>query len=571
MNTTFAELNAALLKGKASDIGKRPNQEDRYDVREYQTADGRPATLAMVADGIGGHNSGEIASSKAQGMIPELLLTKPPSASETTRRLKAALEATGQAIYAESLTVPERSGMGTTCTAVVIIDRRLYLTHVGDSRAYLLRAGKLHQLTVDHTWAEEAIRAGRSPEEIKTHPNRGVIMRYLGIDPNITIDTRYRLPSGELVDGLQSGPFFLEPGDTLLLSSDGVSDALDPTFLAEHMALPDCQAAAETLVTSAVKAGATDNVTAVVVRLPGGTVVAPRAVAPVAAAQKKRALPVPLIAGAVGLLLVAVIAAVLLTRGGGGAASGAPTAVVSSATVEPGAAAQATATRRPAQTAAGGGGVAVVGSTAAPTEALPTAPALPQIDATQPVSATAPVSGTLSGEPTLVPTFTPVLTPTPRPAPTLTPRPTQSGGGPLPTQPPGRSTASTSTGGVELDGPADKEKITGTGTFSWHTAPGFSLGAGQSYELIIWSLNENPMFDGRSPVGAGPKTSHTVNLTDSESVLHITDGGTYKWGVRLVAGVQPVRMLSVERVFTYAKVSSGGGGGTEPGCTGPDC
>lgn len=549
MNTTFAELNAALLKGKASDIGKRPNQEDRYDVREYQTADGRPATLAMVADGIGGHNSGEIASSKAQGMIPELLLTKPPSASETTRRLKAALEATGQAIYAESLTVPERSGMGTTCTAVVIIDRRLYLTHVGDSRAYLLRGGKLYQLTVDHTWAEEAIRAGRSPEEIKMHPNRGVIMRYLGIDPNITIDTRYRLPSGELVDGLQNGPFFLEPGDTLLLSSDGVSDALDPTFLAEYMALPDCQAAAETLVTSAVKAGATDNVTAVVVRLPGGAVIAPKAVAPVAAAvQKKRALPVPLILGAVGLLLVAVVAAVLLTRGGGGAASGAPTAVVSSATVEPGAAAQATATRRPAQTAAGGGGVAVVGSTAAPTEALPTAPALPQIDATQPVSATTPMSGTLSGEPTLVPTFTPVLTPTPRPAPTLTPRPTQ---------PPGRSTASTSTGGVELDGPPDKEKITGTGTFSWHTAPGFSLGAGQSYELIIWSLNENPMFDGRSPVGAGPKTSHTVNLTDSESVLHITDGGTYKWGVRLVAGVQPVRMLSVERVFTYAKASSG--------------
>ena len=179
MNTS-ADFSGILLRGQQSDVGKRPNQEDRWCVQEFQTADRRPATLALVADGIGGHSSGEMASEMAKNTIPARLLANPPSASEITRRLKAILEETGQAIYDASLEVPERSGMGTTCTAIVIADGRLYLAHVGDSRAYLLRGGQLYQLTIDHTWAEEAIRAGRSPEEIRNHPNRGVIMRTWG-------------------------------------------------------------------------------------------------------------------------------------------------------------------------------------------------------------------------------------------------------------------------------------------------------------------------------------------------------------------------------------------------------
>ena len=77
MNTTFTDLSASLLRGQQSDVGKRPNQEDRWEIREFQTADGRPATLAMVADGIGGHNTGEIASQMAKEMIPARLTGQP--------------------------------------------------------------------------------------------------------------------------------------------------------------------------------------------------------------------------------------------------------------------------------------------------------------------------------------------------------------------------------------------------------------------------------------------------------------------------------------------------------------
>ena len=200
--------------------------------------------------------------------------------------------------------------MGTTCTAIVVADRRLYLAHVGDSRAHLLRGGQLRQLTIDHTWAEEAIRAGRAPEEIRTHPNRGVIMRYLGIDPTVSIDTAVpRRRESEIVDTLQAGPLFLEPGDTLMLCSDGVSDSVETRLMAELMAYPDCQTAADALVSSALKAGATDNVTALVLRLPGGVVAPPAALAP---AGKKRPWLLIVLA-ALALVAVGAIIALALT------------------------------------------------------------------------------------------------------------------------------------------------------------------------------------------------------------------------------------------------------------------
>ena len=95
MNTN-ADFSGILLRGQQSDVGMRPNQEDRWCIQEFQTADGRQATLALVADGIGGHSSGEMASEMAKNMIPARLLANPPSASEITRRLKAILERPGR-------------------------------------------------------------------------------------------------------------------------------------------------------------------------------------------------------------------------------------------------------------------------------------------------------------------------------------------------------------------------------------------------------------------------------------------------------------------------------------------
>ncbi|PKO22314.1 MAG: hypothetical protein CVU38_10115, partial [Chloroflexi bacterium HGW-Chloroflexi-1] len=393
MTTPSIDTSETLIYGARSDIGKRPNQEDRWEIKPFQTADGRPALLALVADGIGGHNTGEIASQLAKESVPARLLAQPPSASEITRRLKAALEETGRAIYDASLADDSRAGMGTTCTAIVVADRRLYLAHVGDSRAYLLRGGGLRQLTVDHTWAEEAIRAGRAPEEIRNHPNRGVIMRYLGIDPIVSVDTRYRIDDAETGDALNA-PLFLEPGDTLMLCSDGVSDALDSRTIVSFLQQRDLQVAAEALVSNATKTGATDNVTALALRVPGG--------APV---RGKRPPVLPIILAGVALVAVAAIPAVLLMSGGRQpAASATPVAQTAAASALVDTAAPA------GPTPTGGGLVMVTAAPGAPGSQASTEPA---------GVASAEVSGTgaaptgQAGGPTLAPTRTVEPTRTP--------------------------------------------------------------------------------------------------------------------------------------------------------------
>ncbi len=561
MTTVTIGASENLMYGHSTDIGKRPNQEDRCALTDFETADGRPATLAMVADGIGGHNTGEIASNMAKSMIPGLLLGNPPSASEITRRLKTILEETGQAIYTASVDDPNRSGMGTTCTAIVIADKRLYLAHAGDSRAYLLRSGQLRQLTIDHTWAEEAIRAGRSPEDIRVHPNRGVIMRYLGIDPTITIDTRYRANDTEIADTLTT-PLFLEPGDTLLLCTDGVSDSVEPRLIVDHLSRGDCQAAAEALVNSALKAGATDNVTALVLRLPGGA-------AAVAAPRRKRSNLLPLLLAALGLVAVTAVAAVALTSRGQNQATVLPGATVEATIQSAGAAPAAT------PTAAGSGGVQV-----ATVESLPSATATQltiastatdAVTTTVAITATTTVSDTLPGpgEPTIRPTRTvaPTATPQPRIRDTATPR---TGGTAARTTAPATGAA---TGGVTLLSPPENEKIIGRTKFEWRDQAGFKLGTGQQYELIVWGLNGDPMNDGRSPVGGKTTTSIEADLSGVEDALNLTAGQTYYWGVRLLSAAgEKVRMLSEGRKFVYEKPSGGGDSEpVDPGCVGDAC
>ncbi len=555
VNSTLTDTAAALLHGQFDDIGKRPNQEDRWVVREFQTADGRLATLAIVADGIGGHNTGEIASQMAAELIPAHLLSRPPAASELTSRLKAALEETSWQIYNASLTDPNRSGMGTTCTAVVIVDRRLHLAHVGDSRLYLLRAGQLRQLTVDHTWAEEALRAGRPLEEIRAHPNRGVIMRYLGIDPTVSIDTRYRVNDKETADAL-AGPLYLEPGDTLLLCTDGVSDALDPQFIAEFMAYPDCQVAAKTLVESALRAGATDNVTAVVLRLPGGVVIPPPS-----AARKKLPL-MPILLGALALVALGVVVALAIAGRDGGQSAAAPSPIPMPGATMPIAVAATqppTATPRPIV----GGGVSVLATpistsaVAAPT--LPTQSTAQQITETQ----TSAVEQPSHDVPTLIPTFTPQQT---RMTVTQTAATVQRPTANTPT-----NSVSDGGGMVDLINPPDGAKIIGSAEFKWRPQSTLRLQPGQRYELIVWGEGEDPFSAGRSPVGSTNQTEVTANLTGGEAALGLTPGRTYYWGVRLVtADGKPIRMLSDGRKFVYERASSEGG---QPplDCEGTDC
>ena len=271
MTTAQTVRGQILSYAVAQDIGARADQEDRFLVQEMTTGDGQPAVLALIADGIGGHNQGQTASEMARDRVPAHLAARAPDAGQIGHALRSALEETCRDIYESSLADPTREGMGTTCTAIVVVDRRLYLAHVGDTRAYLLHGDQLRQLSIDHTWAEEAIRAGFPVEDIRRHPNRGVLRRYMGIEPTVEVDTRYRLASDgdELGDTLVD-PLPLAPDDVLMLCSDGLADLLAGPDMLQALQPGNPGQAATALVQRALHAGATDNVTVVVLRLASG-------------------------------------------------------------------------------------------------------------------------------------------------------------------------------------------------------------------------------------------------------------------------------------------------------------
>ena len=138
----------------------------------------RPVTMAIIADGIGGHQAGELASAKCVQVAKDRFASE--SVSEPVTFLRNTLEIANQQIYDFSQGDDQRRGMGTTATAVIIADNKLYVANVGDSRVYLIRNREAKALTIDHTWAREAVAAGRlSLEQARRHPNRNVIKRYL--------------------------------------------------------------------------------------------------------------------------------------------------------------------------------------------------------------------------------------------------------------------------------------------------------------------------------------------------------------------------------------------------------
>ncbi|HHB90960.1 MAG TPA: serine/threonine-protein phosphatase, partial [Anaerolineae bacterium] len=452
---TFETELTPLVVGQATDEGSRPNQEDRLLIREFTTRDGLPALLLMVADGIGGQSTGELASSIAQETIPQVLEELQPTTSELTKALVSALEEANKRIYEESLKDMSRAGMGTTCTAVAIVGKRLYLAHVGDSRAYLLRNGSLRQLTIDHTWAEEALRHGRSPEEIRNHPNRGVLKRFLGIEPYVEVDTRYKVSSAlDDFEDAREKPLFLETTDTIMLCTDGVSDVLHEQQIEMILSRHPAPKAADELIKAALKAGASDNVTAVVADMPEAQKTAAAAAMP------------GWVWGALGALLLLLVLAVggfFLMRGRSTPA--APTAVAAQPTV---AEAAATSTPESSQaisivdntsSAAGGGLVVVDTPTPEPTEA--------------------PATATNSEEPT------PTLVPTPTPTPTRVRTITRTT--PRPSQPQDRNTGLPADFVLTLLEP--QPGVTGDGfTLRWQT--NYPLPPGFAFEPVVWKAGD---------------------------------------------------------------------------------
>ncbi|HEX2048654.1 MAG TPA: Stp1/IreP family PP2C-type Ser/Thr phosphatase, partial [Acidimicrobiales bacterium] len=208
--------------------------------------------LFAVADGVGGHQAGEVASQTAV----ETLLRFFKEGEQTTEGLVAAVEAANHAVWELAQGSREKRGMGTTLTALALVredgEEQLALANVGDSRTYLLQQGDLIQLTEDHSLVEELVRDGKlSPAEAQTHPQRSIITRALGMEPEIEVD------SWEII------PFV---GDRILLCSDGLTNELSDERIASTLRqLADPQEAAHDLVRQARAAGGSDNITVVVV------------------------------------------------------------------------------------------------------------------------------------------------------------------------------------------------------------------------------------------------------------------------------------------------------------------
>jgi PPM family protein phosphatase len=228
-----------LSAGFATNRGLvRRTNEDSFLVRKG---------LYVVCDGMGGARGGEVASQMA---CERMAAIDPVSAGKD--ELRAAIVSANESISARSLAEPRLLGMGTTLTLALIREDTLLLGHVGDSRAYLLHEGALRQITDDHSWVGEMVRRGElTVAEAAVHPHRSVITKALGTDGDAEPD---------LVE------VALEPGDRLLLCSDGLSGMVSSDSIQELLRRADgAQAVADALVEVAIKGGGEDNVTVVVV------------------------------------------------------------------------------------------------------------------------------------------------------------------------------------------------------------------------------------------------------------------------------------------------------------------
>ena len=206
--------------------------------------------LYVVADGMGGAQAGEVASALAVEAFRGGLGSEGTPEQRLTERVQAA----NRQIYETAHARLETEGMGTTLTAVYLDESELAVAHVGDSRAYIFRDGELMRLTHDHSLVEELIRRGKlTPEQAAAHPQRSIITRALGIEPEVEVDTwTYRMHAGDVV----------------LLCSDGLTSMIgEPQIAAVLASEPDLDRAGERLIAEANEAGGRDNITVVLFRL----------------------------------------------------------------------------------------------------------------------------------------------------------------------------------------------------------------------------------------------------------------------------------------------------------------
>ena len=234
----------------ATSVGRvRDHNEDNYLA-------GR--TVFAVADGMGGHAAGEVASEAALGPLRLIDGNSFRDPQAATDALAQAVSQANDVVLDQAAENPELRGMGTTLTTVMVRGSRMHLAHVGDSRAYLLRQGMLDLLTEDHTLVAQLVKEGRLTEEqAATHPQRSVITRAIGVEAGVQVDTMH-------------DPLELQAGDQVLLCSDGLTGPVSESLIAEILASePDGDTACRRLIDAANAGGGPDNITCVLLRVEG--------------------------------------------------------------------------------------------------------------------------------------------------------------------------------------------------------------------------------------------------------------------------------------------------------------
>jgi PPM family protein phosphatase len=224
--------------GRTDTGRKRRRNEDAYVVAP---------PLFAVADGMGGAQAGEVASKLAAAALEDT----DPGRLTGPERVASLIREANRRVHERSSTDPATSGMGTTMTVALVEQSGVVIGHVGDSRAYLVRDGSIEQLTEDHSLVNELLKSGRlSPSEADTHPQRSVITRAVGTDPEVDVDAF-------TVDA--------RAGDVFLLCSDGLTDMVDDAAILDAVAenAGDLDRATKTLVAAANRGGGEDNITVV--------------------------------------------------------------------------------------------------------------------------------------------------------------------------------------------------------------------------------------------------------------------------------------------------------------------
>jgi serine/threonine protein phosphatase PrpC len=461
--------------------------------------------IYLVADGMGGHSAGEVASEAAVELAIGHYYSD--TKNDVATSLVRAFEEANRQIYEQAQADPSKSGMGTTLVAAVLVGRKVYLANVGDSRAYLVNDRGITQITEDHSWVAEQMRAGLlTKKEARRHPQRNVVTRALASRPSVEVD----LFEGEMTEG-----------DMLLLCSDGLTGLVEDKEIAALMTENAPKAAAQLLVDQANARGGTDNITVLIVSARPQVQVIDEPTTVVTPLPPRPSPIVPIMSGVAIVMVLALALAAVLTRDRwlpllpGSASTDTPPAATATLPVPTDESRVVTATSD----------VVTPGASPVPPTELPTATLIPADEPTvAPTSTPAPPTETTVPPTvtTMPPTDTPVTTTVTPTLTTETPMPTTA----IPETPTSTPSPTPALPAPDLVAPEDGgEPLHGEVTFRWNYTK--SLETGQRFRVYIWPQGDPSNFS-RSRRILGKRWK--MDLRDIQ-VIQEGGPGQYRWRV----------------------------------------